>query len=185
DHARAAGVPIVVAINKVDKPDANADRVKKELADRGLLWDSWGGDTTMVEVSAKMKRNINELLEMVLLTADILDLKANPKRKATGAVLEAKLDRGRGPVATVLVQNGTLRVGDPFIVGNYFGRVRALMDDHGLRVQESPPATPVEVLGLEGVPSAGDQFQVVDTSPRPNRSGRSANPRLPPWPRPA
>jgi len=172
DHARAAGVPIVVAINKVDKPDANADRVKKELADRGLLWDSWGGDTTMVEVSAKMKRNINELLEMVLLTADILDLKANPKRKATGAVLEAKLDRGRGPVATVLVQNGTLRVGDPFIVGNYFGRVRALMDDHGLRVQESPPATPVEVLGLEGVPSAGDQFQVVDDIAKAQQIGQ-------------
>ena len=113
DHAKAAKVPIVVAINKVDKPDANPDRVKKELADRGLLWDGWGGETTMVEVSAKMKRNIEGLLEMVLLTADILDLKANPRRKATGTVLEAKLDRGRGSVATVLIQNGTLRVGDP------------------------------------------------------------------------
>ncbi|MCI0389810.1 MAG: translation initiation factor IF-2 [Acidobacteria bacterium] len=172
DHARAAGVPIVVAINKIDKPDANAERVKKELADRGLLWDSWGGDTTMVEVSAKMNRNIDALLEMVLLTADILDLKANPKRKATGAVLEAKLDRGRGAVATVLVQNGTLRVGDPFIVGNYFGRVRALMDDHGQRVQESPPATPVEVLGLEGVPAAGDQFQVVDDIAKAQQIGQ-------------
>src|SRR5215813_2583615 len=172
DHAKAAKVPIVVAINKVDKPDANADRVKKELADRGLLWDGWGGDTTMVEVSAKMKRNIEGLLEMVLLTADILDLKSNPKRKATGTVLEAKLDRGRGPVATVLIQNGTLRVGDPFIVGNYFGRVRALMDDHGLRVQESPPATPVEVLGLEGVPSAGDQFQVVDDIAKAQQIGQ-------------
>ena len=172
DHARAAGVPIVVAINKIDKPDANAERVKKELADRGLLWDSWGGDTTMVEVSAKMNRNINELLEMVLLTADILDLKSNPKRKATGAVLEAKLDRGRGPVATVLVQNGTLRVGDPFIVGNFFGRVRALMDDHGRRVQETPPATPVEVLGLEGVPAAGDQFQVVDDIAKAQQIGQ-------------
>jgi translation initiation factor IF-2 len=172
DHARAAGVPIVVAINKIDKPDANAERVKKELAERGLLWDNWGGDTTMVEVSAKMNRNINELLEMVLLTADILDLKSNPKRKATGAVLEAKLDRGRGAVATVLVQNGTLRVGDPFIVGNYFGRVRALMDDHGRRVMESPPATPVEVLGLEGVPSAGDQFQVVDDIAKAQQIGQ-------------
>jgi translation initiation factor IF-2 len=172
DHARAANVPIVVAINKVDKADANPDRVKKELADRGLLWDGWGGDTTMVDVSAKMKRNINELLEMVLLTADILDLKANPKRKATGAVLEAKLDRGRGAVATVLVQNGTLRIGDPFIVGNYFGRVRALMDDRGQRVLETPPATPVEVLGLEGVPSAGDQFQVVDDIAKAQQIGQ-------------
>ncbi len=172
DHAKAAGVPIVVAINKIDKPDANPDRVKKELADRGLLWDGWSGDTTMVEVSAKMKKNIDGLLEMVLLTADILDLKANPKRKATGTVLEAKLDRGRGAVATVLVQNGTLRVGDPFIVGNFFGKVRALMDDHGQRVQETPPATPVEVLGLEGVPAAGDQFQVVDDIAKAQQIGQ-------------
>jgi translation initiation factor IF-2 len=161
DHAKAAKVPIVVAINKIDKPEANPDRVKKELADRGLLWDGWGGDTTMVEVSAKMKRNIDGLLEMVLLTADILDLKANPKRKATGTVLEAMLDRGRGPVATALIQNGTLRVGDPFIAGDYFGRVRALFDDRGRRVEEAPPATPVEVIGLEGAPAAGDLFQVV------------------------
>jgi len=162
DHAKAANVPIIVAINKIDKPDANPERVKKGLADRGLLWDGWGGETTMVEVSAKNKQNIEGLLEMVLLTADILDLKANPKRKATGTVLEAKLDRGRGPVATVLIQNGTLKVGDPFIVGNYFGKVRALMNDLSARVQGTMPATPVEVLGLEGVPAAGDQFQVVD-----------------------
>ncbi|QQS47009.1 MAG: translation initiation factor IF-2 [Acidobacteriota bacterium] len=161
EHAKAAEVPIVVAINKIDKPDANAERVKKELADRGLLWDGWGGDTTMVEVSAKKHLNIDGLLEMILLTADILDLKANPKRKATGTVLEAKLDRGRGAVATVLVQNGTLRIGEPFIIGNYFGKVRALMDDRGERVQASGPATPVEVLGLEGVPAAGDQLLVV------------------------
>ncbi len=172
DHAKAAKVPIVVAINKIDKPDANPERVKKELADRGLLWDGWGGDTTMVEVSAKMKRNIDGLLEMVLLTADILDLKANPKRKATGTVLEAKLDRGRGAVATVLIQNGTLRVGDPFIVGNYFGKVRALMNDLGQRVQSAPPATPVEVLGLEGVPAAGDQFQVVDDIAKAQQIGQ-------------
>src|SRR5262245_36826450 len=172
DHAKAAKVPIVVAINKVDKPDANPDRVKKELADRGLLWDGWGGDTTMVEVSAKMKRNIEGLLEMVLLTADILDLKANPRRKATGTVLEAKLDRGRGSVATVLIQNGTLRVGDPFIAGNYFGKVRALMNDFGQRVQEAAPATPVEVLGLEGVPAAGDQFQVVDDIAKAQQIGQ-------------
>jgi translation initiation factor IF-2 len=161
DHAKAADVPIVVAINKIDKPEANPERVKKELADRGLLWDGWGGDTIMVEVSAKKRQNVDGLLEMVLLTADILDLKANPKRKATGTVLEAKLDRGRGPVATALIQNGTLRVGDPFIAGDYFGRVRALFDDRGLRVEEAPPATPVEVIGLEGAPAAGDLFQVV------------------------
>jgi translation initiation factor IF-2 len=161
DHAKAADVPIVVAINKIDKSEANPERVKKELADRGLLWDGWGGDTTMVEVSAKKRQNVEGLLEMVLLTADILDLKANPKRKATGTVLEAKLDRGRGPVATALIQNGTLRVGDPFIAGDYFGRVRALFDDRGRRVEEAPPATPVEVIGLEGAPAAGDQFQVV------------------------
>ncbi|MGE0132891.1 MAG: translation initiation factor IF-2 [Blastocatellales bacterium] len=172
DHAKAAGVPIVVAINKIDKPDANPDRVKKELADRGLLWDGWSGDTTMVEVSAKMKRNIDGLLEMVLLTADILDLKSNPKRKATGTVLEAKLDRGRGSVATVLIQNGTLRIGDPFIVGNFFGKVRALMDDRGARVTETHPATPVEVLGLEGVPAAGDQFQVVDDIAKAQQIGQ-------------
>ncbi len=172
DHAKAAKVPIVVAINKVDKPDANPDRVKKELADRGLLWDGWGGDTTMVEVSAKMKHNIEGLLEMVLLTADILDLKSNPRRKATGTVLEAKLDRGRGSVATVLIQNGTLRVGDPFIAGNFFGKVRALMNDFGQRVQGAAPATPVEVLGLEGVPAAGDQFQVVDDIAKAQQIGQ-------------
>ncbi|MBS1791868.1 MAG: translation initiation factor IF-2 [Acidobacteria bacterium] len=162
EHSRAAKVPIIVAINKVDKPDANVERVKKELADRGVLWSGWGGDTEMVEVSAKKRQNIDGLLEMILLTADILELKSNPKRKATGTVLEAKLDRGRGAVATVLVQNGSLHIGDPFIVGNFSGRVRALMDDIGERVQDVGPATPVEVLGLEGVPSAGDQFQVVD-----------------------
>ena len=162
EHARAAGVPIIVAINKVDKPDANPERVKKELADRGLLWTGWSGDTEMVEVSAKKQQNIDGLLEMILLTADIIELKANPTRRATGTVLEAKLDRGRGAVATVLVQNGSLRIGDPFIVGNFYGKVRALMNDRGERVEGVGPAMPVEVLGLEGVPSAGDQFQVVD-----------------------
>jgi translation initiation factor IF-2 len=161
EHAKATNVPIVVAINKIDKPEASPERVKKELGDRGLLWDGWGGSTTMVEVSAKKRQGIDELLEMILLTADILELKANPKRMATGAVLEARLDRGRGAVATVLIQNGTLHVGDPFIVGNYFGRVRALMNDLGHRIPEAGPSTPVEVLGLAGVPAAGDQFQVV------------------------
>jgi translation initiation factor IF-2 len=161
EHSKAANVPIIVAINKIDKPEANIDRVKKELADRGLLWDGWGGSTTMVEVSAKKRQNLDGLLEMVILQADIMELKANSKRLATGTVLEAKLDRGRGSVATVLIQNGTLKVGEPFIVGNFFGRVRALLDDRRNQLQESGPATPVEVLGLQGVPSAGDQFQVV------------------------
>jgi translation initiation factor IF-2 len=161
DHARAAEVPIVVAINKVDKPDAQPDRVKQELADRGLLWDGWGGDTVMVEVSAKKLVNITALLEMIVLTSDLLESKANPDRLAAGVVLEAKLDRGRGPVATVLVQQGTLKVGDPYIVGQVFGRVRAMLNDRGQTVDTAGPSTPVEVLGLQGVPQAGDQFQVV------------------------
>jgi translation initiation factor IF-2 len=161
DHARAAKVPIIVAVNKIDKPDAMPDRVKKQLADRGLMPEDWGGDTVTVDISAKQRTNIPLLLEMILLVADIQDLKANPKRPAAGTVLEAKLDRGRGPVATILVQNGTLRVGDPFIVGPVFSKVRALMDDHGRIVDEAPPSFPVEVLGLSSVPQAGDQFQVI------------------------
>jgi len=161
DHARAAKVPIIVAVNKIDKVGAMPDRVKKQLADRGLQPEDWGGDTVMVDVSAKQRTNIDLLLEMILLVADIQDLKANPTRPASGTVIEAKLDRGRGPVATVLVQNGTLKVGDPFIVGAVFSKVRALMDEHGKQVEEAPPATPVEVLGLASVPQAGDQFQVI------------------------
>ncbi len=161
DHARAAEVPIVVAINKVDKPDANPDRVKQELSDRGLLWEGWGGDTVMVEVSAKKQQNLDSLLEMIILNADLLELKAKPDRLASGVVLEAKLDRGRGPVATVLVQQGTLKVGDPFIVGQVFGRVRAMFDDRGRSVEQTGPSTPVEILGMQGVPHAGDQYQVV------------------------
>jgi translation initiation factor IF-2 len=161
DHAKAAEVPIIVAINKIDKPDANPDRVKQELADRGLLWDGWGGDTTMVEVSAKKRQNLNGLLEMIILTSDILELKANADRLASGVVLEAKLDRGRGAVATVLVQQGTLKVGDPFIAGQVFGRVRAMFDDRGRAIDKAGPSTPIEVLGLQGVPAAGDQLQVV------------------------
>ncbi len=162
EHARAANVPIIVAINKIDKPEANPERVKKELADHGLVWDGWGGDTVMVEVSAKQRINLDELLEMILLTADLLDLKANPNRKAAGVVLESKLDRGRGPVATILVGQGTLRVGDAFLVGTTFGRVRAMFDHRGRRLAEAPPATPVEVTGLEAVPEAGDRLIVVD-----------------------
>ncbi|MFL6215031.1 MAG: translation initiation factor IF-2 [Blastocatellia bacterium] len=161
DHAKAAEVPIIVAINKIDKPDANPDRVKQELADRGLLWDGWGGDTTMVEVSAKKRVNLSGLLEMIILTSDILELKANADRLASGVVLEAKLDRGRGAVATVLVQQGTMKVGDPFIAGQIFGRVRAMFDDRGHAIDKAGPSTPIEVLGLQGVPAAGDQLQVV------------------------
>ncbi|HSE37630.1 MAG TPA: translation initiation factor IF-2 [Blastocatellia bacterium] len=161
DHARAAEVPILVAINKIDKPEAQLDRVKQQLADRGLLWDQWGGDTVMVEVSAKKQLNLDALLEMILLTSDLLELKANPDRLASGVVLEAKLDRGRGAVATLLVQQGTLKVGDPFIAGQVFGRVRAMFDDRGRPINGAGPSTPVEVLGLQGVPHAGDQLQVV------------------------
>ncbi len=166
DHARAAKVPIVVAINKIDKPQANVERVKKELSDIGLICEEWGGDTVMVEISAKHRRNLDTLLEMILLTSDILDLKAPTRRLASGVVLEARLDKGRGPVASVLVQQGTLKVGDPFIVGLHFGRVRALIDDRGRSVTEAGPSVPVEVLGLEGVPKAGDLFQVVDDAAR-------------------
>ena len=161
DHANAAKVPIIVAVNKIDKPGALPDRVKKQLADRGLLPEDWGGSTVFVDVSAKQKTNLNLLMEMVCLVADMQDLKAVPERAATGSVLEAKLDRGRGPVATVLVQNGTLHAGDHFVVGNVFGKVRAMLDDRGRVLDTAPPATPVEILGLEGLPQAGDQFVVV------------------------
>ena len=161
DHSKAADVRIIVAINKVDKPEANPDRVKQELATRGLQWEGWGGDTVMVEVSAKKHQNLDSLLELIILSSDLLELKANPDRLASGVVLEAKLDRGRGSVATVLVQQGTLKVGDPFIVGEVFGRVRAMFNDRGQAITEAGPATPVEVLGLQGVPHAGDQMQVV------------------------
>jgi translation initiation factor IF-2 len=161
DHAKAAKVPIIVAINKIDKPDAQPDRIKQQLSDRGLLWDEWGGDTVMVPVSAKAKQNLDLLLEMILLTADLQDLKANPARPAMGTVLEAKLDRGRGPVATVLVRNGTLKVGDYMIVGSVFGRVRAMFDDFGAPTREVGPSMPAEVLGLESLPEVGDSMQVV------------------------
>jgi translation initiation factor IF-2 len=161
DHARAAKVPIIVAINKIDKPDAQTERIKQQLADRGLLAEDWGGDTVMVPVSARAKTNLDLLLEMILLVADLQDLKCNPNRPATGTVLEAKLDRGRGPVATVLVRNGTLHVGDFFICGAVFGKVRAMFNDRGDSVREAEPSTPVEVLGLESMPDAGDDVQVV------------------------
>ena len=164
DHARAANVPIIVAINKIDKPNAGPERVKRELTDLNLMPEEWGGQTVTVEVSAKRKQNIELLLEMVLLVSDIGELKANPKRHATGTVLESKLDKGRGPVATVLVQDGTLNVGDTFIAGPIVGRVRALIDDRGRPTKAAGPSTPVEVLGLTGLPQPGDVFQVADAA---------------------
>ncbi|MFY9493798.1 MAG: translation initiation factor IF-2 [Limnochordia bacterium] len=161
NHAKAAGVPIIIAINKVDLPAANPDRVKQELTEHGLVVEEWGGDTIAVEVSALQGEGIDELLDMILLVAEMEDLKADPERPARGTVIEAQLDRGRGPVATVLISSGTLRVGDAFVVGNECGKVRALVNDQGQNVQEAGPAMPVEVLGIDGVPEAGDPFVVV------------------------
>ncbi|WP_321833699.1 translation initiation factor IF-2 [Clostridium butyricum] len=161
DHCKAAGVPMVVAINKIDKPGANPDRVKQELADHGLLVESWGGDVISEEVSAKQNLNIDKLLEMVLLSAEMLELKANPNRKAVGTVIEAKLDKGRGAVASLLVQNGTLHVGDSILVGSTYGRIRAMFDDTGKKIKSAGPSIPVEILGLSEVPEAGDRFNQV------------------------
>jgi translation initiation factor IF-2 len=160
-HARAAGVPIVVAINKIDLPNANPDRIKQQLSDLGLVPEQWGGETIFVEVSAKRKQNIDGLLEMLLLQAEILELRANPARGGQGVVIEAELDKTRGPVATVLVQKGTVRIGETFVVGTQYGRIRALLNDRGEKLLEAGPATPVEVIGLSGVPLAGDLFQIV------------------------
>jgi len=162
DHARAANVPIIVAVNKIDKPEAQPERVKRQLTDLGLMPSEWGGDTEFVEVSAKQKKNIDKLLETILLIADLRELKANPDAPASGTVLESRVDKGRGPVATVLVQNGTLNTSDFFIVGSVFGKVRAMFDDRGRAAKTAPPSTPIEVLGLQGVPEAGDHFQVTD-----------------------
>ncbi|BDC51528.1 hypothetical protein F183_A38440 [Bryobacterales bacterium F-183] len=165
DHAKAAKVPIIVAINKVDKPDANIDRIKQQLNDRGLLAEDWGGDVVMVPVSAKTKQGLDLLLEMIILVTDILNLRANPSRPGMGSVLEAHLDKGRGPVATVLVRNGSLNVGDFFICGSVFGRIRAMFDDMGAPIRTADPSQPVEVVGLESLPEVGDSLQVVtDTS---------------------
>ena len=162
DHAKAAGVPIIVAVNKIDKPEAQPERVKRQLSDLGLVPAEWGGDTEFVEVSAKQKKNLDKLLEIILLVADLRELKANPDAPAAGTVLESRVDKGRGPVATILVQNGTLNTSDFFIAGAVFGKVRAMFDDRGRPVKDAPPSTPVEVLGLQGVPEAGDHFQVTD-----------------------
>ena len=156
EHAKAANVPIIVAINKIDKPDAQPERVKRQLADRGLMPEEWGGDTVMVEVSAQDRRRIfRKLLEMILLVGDLRELKANPDAPASGTVLESRVDKGRGPVATVLVQNGTLHVGDVFIVGAVYGKVRAMFDDRGQPIKQAGPSTPVEVLGLAGRARSG------------------------------
>jgi translation initiation factor IF-2 len=161
DHARAAKVPLVVAVNKIDKPNAQPDRVKQQLTDLGLMPEDWGGDTPFVPVSAREKQNLDLLLEMILLVADMQEIKANPARPAVATVLEAQLDRGRGPVATILIRNGTLRVGDHFLCGTVFGRVRALFDDRGNPCKEATPSMPVELLGLESLPDVGDTLQVV------------------------
>ena len=162
NHAQAAGIQILVAINKIDKENADPDRVKRELAERGLNPEEWGGDTTMVEVSATQKTGLDELLELILLQAELMELKANPDKKSRGRVVEARLDRGKGPLATVLVQEGTLRAGDPFVCGTFYGRVRAMLDDRGRKVAEAPPSMPVEVHGISGVPLAGDELVVVN-----------------------
>jgi translation initiation factor IF-2 len=162
DHARAANVPIIVAINKTDKPESQPDRVKQQLSERELVPEDWGGDTVMVEVSAIEGTNVDLLLEMILLVTDLQDLKANPERAAAGVVLEAGLERGRGVVASLLVQNGTLRVGDTFIAGSSWGRIRAMFNEQGATVSAAGPSSAVEILGLQGIPLAGDVFQVVE-----------------------
>jgi translation initiation factor IF-2 len=162
DHARAAKVAMIVAINKIDKPNANVERVRRELAENGVQVEQWGGDVVSVEVSAKQRTGIDELLDMILLTADLLDLKANPELPGKGVVLEARKEVGRGIVGTALIQDGTLRIGDPFFSGHTWGRVRAMTDQRGERVKEAGPATPVQVTGFEDVPNAGDSLAVVD-----------------------
>ncbi len=166
NHAKAANVPIVIAINKIDKPEANPSKVRNELAEQGIIPEEWGGQNIFVEVSAKKRIRLEQLLEMILLQAEVMELKANPDRKSRGTIIEAKLDRGRGPIATVLIQSGTLRIGDAFIAGIHAGRVRALIDETGKRLAESGPSTPVEVIGFPEVPSAGDIFTVVEDEKR-------------------
>ena len=166
NHAKAAGVPIIVAINKIDKPSANAQKVRTELLQHEVFVESMGGETLDVEVSATKGTGLDKLLETILLQAEVLDLKANPDRSAEGVVIEAKLDKGRGPVATVLVQRGTLMPGDIVVAGSEWGRVRALINDRGEQIKEARPSMPVEVLGLQGTPQAGDRFAVVDTEAR-------------------
>ncbi|UAC49416.1 translation initiation factor IF-2 [Bacillus aquiflavi] len=173
NHAKAAEVPIIVAVNKIDKPTANKDRVMQELTEHGLIPEDWGGDTIFVPISALTGEGIDNLLEMILLVSEVEELKANPKRNAMGTVIEAQLDKGRGSVATLLVQNGTLHVGDPIVVGNTFGRVRAMINDIGRRVKEAGPSTPVEITGLNDVPQAGDRFVVFKDEKTARQIGES------------
>ena len=173
NHAKAADVPIIVAVNKIDRPGANPDRVKQELTEHGLIPEDWGGDTIFVEISAKFHQNIDTLLEMILLVAEVAELKANPKRMALGTVVEAHRDKGKGSVATLLVQNGTLKVGDPIVVGTTFGKVRAMVNDIGRRVKEAPPSMPVEITGLSDVPQAGDRFQVFPDEKKARQIGEA------------
>ena len=166
NHAKAANVPIVVAINKIDKPEANTGKVKNDLSELGIISEEWGGQNIFVEVSAKKRLGIERMLEMILLQAEVMELKANPDKNARGTIIEAKLDKGRGPVATVLVQSGTLKVGDAFLAGTHAGKVRALINDSGKRISEAVPSTPVEVIGFSDVPSSGDIFAVVEDEKR-------------------
>ncbi|MEW6052178.1 MAG: translation initiation factor IF-2 [Nitrospirota bacterium] len=178
NHAKAASVPIIVAVNKIDKPEANPSKVKNELSERGVISEEWGGQNIFVEVSAKKRLGIEHLLEMILLQADVMELKANPDKHARGTIIEAKLDRGRGPVATVLVQSGSLRIGDAFIAGSHAGKVRALIDDTGRRISEAGPSTPVEVIGFSDVPSSGDIFTVVEDEKRARQIALSRQQKL-------
>ncbi|MFX3624661.1 MAG: translation initiation factor IF-2 [Ectobacillus sp.] len=178
NHAKAAEVPIIVAVNKMDKPSANPDRVMQELTEYGLIPEAWGGDTIFVPISALTGDGIDNLLEMILLVSEVEEFKANPNRFALGTVIEAQLDKGKGPVATLLVQNGTLRVGDPIVVGTAFGRVRAMVNDHGRRVKEAGPSTPVEITGLNEVPQAGDRFMVFADEKRARQIGEARAQRL-------
>jgi translation initiation factor IF-2 len=173
NHAKAAKVPIIVAVNKIDKPEANVDRIKQELTEYELVAEEWGGDTIFCPVSAKQRIGIEELLEYILLVAEVQELKANPNKRARGTVVEAELDKGRGPVATVLVQHGTLRVGDPIVVGSTYGRVRAMVNDRGRRLKEAGPSTPVEITGLNDVPQAGDQFMVFEDEKKARAIGEA------------
>ena len=171
NHAKAADVPIIVAVNKIDKPAANTDRVKQELMEHELISEDWGGDTIFVEISAKFNQNIEELLEMILLVAEMKELKANPDRLALGSVIEARLDKGQGATATILVQNGTLNIGDPIVVGNTYGRIRTMVNDQGRRIKKAGPSTPVEITGLSDAPQAGDIFVVFEDEKTARQAG--------------
>jgi len=171
NHAKAAKVPIIVAVNKIDKPGANPNHVMEQLTEYGLISEDWGGDTIFVQISAKFGKNLDELLDMILLQAEVLELKANPDQNAAGSVLEASLDRGKGSTATLLVQQGTMHIGDPIVVGNTYGRVRTMTNDNGRRIKEAIPSTPIEITGLSDVPEAGDRFVVFDDEKTAREAG--------------